>query len=56
MVFLDGVEEGKVVIFKRPGALHKARWMAKHIPSKSVFLINTSPFCHQAQSPQKGKL
>jgi hypothetical protein len=25
----DGVEEGKVITFKRSGALHKARWMAK---------------------------
>jgi len=38
MVFLDGVEEGKVIIFKRPGALHKARWMAKLLYSIKISL------------------
>ena len=38
-VFLDGVEEGKVVTFKRPGALHKARWMAKLLYSIKICLF-----------------
>jgi len=38
MVSLDGVEEGKVVIFKRPGELHKAR-MAKLLYSIKICLL-----------------
>lgn len=39
MMFLDGVEEGKVITFKRPGALHKARWMAKLLYSIKICLL-----------------
>jgi hypothetical protein len=38
-MFLDGVEEGKVITFKKPGALHKARWMAKLLYSIKICLL-----------------
>ena len=39
LVFLDGLEEGKVITFRRPGALHKARWMAKLLYSIKICLL-----------------
>lgn len=38
-VFLDGVEGDKIVTLKRPGALHKARWMAKLLYSIKICLL-----------------
>lgn len=38
-VFLDGETEDHPVTFKRPGALHKARWMAKLIYSIKICLF-----------------
>ena len=38
-VFLDGEREGRVFAVKRPGALHKARWMAKLIYSIKICLF-----------------
>lgn len=39
MVFLDGEVPARRVTFKRPGALHKARWMAKLIYSIKICLF-----------------
>lgn len=39
MVFLDGEVAERRVTFKRPGALHKARWMAKLIYSIKICLF-----------------
>jgi hypothetical protein len=39
LLFLDGEVEGDKVTFKRPGALHKARWMAKLIYSIKICLF-----------------
>ena len=38
-LFLDGVEGEKTVTLKRPGALHKARWMAKLLYSIKICLL-----------------
>jgi len=38
-LFLDGVEKDNIVTFKRPGALHKARWMAKLLYSVKICLL-----------------
>lgn len=38
-VFLDCEKEGHTFTFKRPGALHKARWMAKLIYSIKICLF-----------------
>ena len=37
--FLVGEDEDKQVIFKRPGAIHNARWMAKLLYSIKICLI-----------------
>ena len=56
-LFLDGDENDSIVTFKRPGALHKARWMAKLLYSiKYVFLTSTSVSCQGAQLPLHSKL
>ena len=39
-LFLDGDENDSIVTFKRPGALHKARWMAKLVYSIKICLLN----------------
>jgi len=39
-LFLDGVEDDSIVTFKRPGALHKARWMAKLLYSINICLLD----------------
>jgi len=46
-LFLVGVEGEKTVTLKRPGALHKARWMAKLL----VFLRSISVSCQEVQLP-----
>jgi hypothetical protein len=38
-LYLDGVEEDKMITFRRPGALHKARWMAKLLYSIKICLL-----------------
>ena len=38
-VFLDGEKPGHALTFKRPGALHKARWMAKLLYSIKICLF-----------------
>jgi len=37
---LDGDENNSIVTFKRPGALHKARWMAKLLYSIKICLFD----------------
>ena len=39
-LFLDGDENDSIVTFKRPGALHKARWMAKLLYSIKICLLD----------------
>ena len=43
-VFLDGELAGHSVTFKRPGAMYKARWMAR-----LIYLIKNFLFQHQIQ-------
>ena len=50
-VFLNGKLAECRVIFKRPGALHKARWMAKLIYSIKICL-----FEHQIQDLPRGTI
>ena len=38
-LLLDGVEDDSIVTFKRPGALHKARWKAKLLYSIKICLL-----------------
>lgn len=50
LVYLDDVDGGEMT-FQRPGALHKARWMAKLLYSLKLHSWRrTSVSCHQAQS------
>jgi len=39
LVFLDGEEGEHKVTFKQPGALHKARWMARLVFSIKICLF-----------------
>jgi hypothetical protein len=51
IVFLDGEDADHPITFKRPGALHKARWMAKLIYALKICL-----FEHQIKHLPRGTI
>ena len=55
LLFLDGEVEEDKVTFKRPGALHKARWMAKLVYSIKICLFLLQSFHATQKSGHKSE-